>query len=261
MPKRILLCWVVVTSPACLEFADRGDRDTARFHASPSDDPNLCAPPSDGPLFYVRAIEGATVELAGFLMDEEGTRDGLDGVDVELWSLASDTLLPEQRLASTVSDDDGQVTLPWTADGPNPLGLGVFVHDQEFAQTLGAQVVTPSGAGVDFLCAYWSDGEGRIVSGAERSSEVVLRVEATAPVDAVTRFRISEVGNDLSGNQQVAVLEAPIVQTRTNEVSWTVDAEPGFLEGNALELAFSATAELGEDTVLQTTSPWLRVGL
>ncbi|MEM6926723.1 MAG: hypothetical protein AAF602_07355, partial [Myxococcota bacterium] len=127
MPKRFILGWVFVAAPACIEFAERGDRDTARFHALPSDDPNLCAPPSDGPLFYVRAIEGATVDLTGFLVDEEGIRDGLDGVDVELWSLASDTQLPEQLLASTVSDDDGGVTLPWTAEGPNPLGLGVFI--------------------------------------------------------------------------------------------------------------------------------------
>ena len=64
---------------------------------------------------------------------------------------------------------------------------------------------------------------------------------------AVPQLYVHEVGNDLSGNDEVASFEAEPLVHGLSETTWTIDAPSGGLfEGNGSELEFTAISPVGD---------------
>ena len=226
------------------------DLQEAQIGDLASDSERVCVPPQPRSAHSLYIVGPESVLLTGTLNDESGQAILRGGVDVALWLLEQDTLRLGRELAVTKTGEDGSFSLPldstdiatFAADNATlTAGLG-FVIDGQYERWLSPKVQAAYDAPAQVTCAYWADSNGHPIGNAALGDSVQLVVRAIGEPPEGTRLTVREVGNDLSGDDIVAEMMAEPFINGVSATSWVANADEGFLDGNGLELQFSATA-------------------
>lgn len=241
------------------------DLDLARVYDLELGARHACTPPAEGPAFFVRIVGDDPVPFAGALAEERDPDDGgprgpdieRAGVEVALWEVAVDSREPIGELVSAETDEDGRFSFVFDPAGFEGRAAS-FAVNGVVGQPLDFAVSPSSGAGGDLICAYWAIGGAQVERVVSLGEEVELVAHGTGDLDPPIHA-IHEVGSDLSGNQQVTTVDGAPFVDGVSRTPWTVHAEPGFLDGGALELLFHTYASVDGDeyNAQAVTSPWM----
>ncbi len=257
-----MLVFALTLATAC-SFAPRVDTELLTAHDLASDSPTVCIPPGTEASQTVHVVGSDPFDLSGVLVESLYVDDAMvrgltanEGTEVSVWSYTLDTLEPIAELDASSTDASGAFTLTVDPTGLSNIGLLV---DGEYAYPLRwkHRPDPDSDGGGGLVCAYWSNLEGDQIAGASRGQDVQLVVRSTADYDP-PHLSISEVGNDLSGNDRVDSFTGEPFVDGVSATPWVVSGEDGVLGGNRIELAFSAfVSEPDSDHDFALGSDWL----
>jgi hypothetical protein len=260
----LLLLPVTVGFGALLGCAAPVEWDEVGVGGLVSDSDHVCVPTDPLTSHSVSIVGSDSFTLTGTLTSADGEPLRRGGVEVGLWSLVSDTLEYRAELSVTETDENGTFTVSVDpsaiatfsgSEVDRTAGLG-FLIDGKHERWLSPKVLPEINAPAQATCGYWADTQGNFTAGAVLGGEVQLVVRAIGTPPTDMQLRIYEVGTDLSGDDLLASIAGEPFVDGVSTTTWTVAAEAGFLDGNRIELQFTATSG-SADYEFGTISDWM----